>query len=1266
MSKSHFHSSVVTFALVILFCEGVIAAQAPTLITSTIDESRLVAVGHSTHPMARAEFDRGAASDSLPMERMLLVLKRSAERQAALDKFLEEVQQPGSPNFHRWLTPEQFGQQFGASDSDIQTVTAWLQKHGFQVAPTAPGRSFLEFSGQAGQVRNAFHTEIHKFTVKGVDHWANASDQQIPLALADAVAGVSTLHDFHAAPQSTILNANVSPMPDYTTGSGNHYLSPKDYQTIYNVNSLYPAITGAGTTIAVVGRTNIKIQDIISFRSLFGLPVNTPNIILNGTDPGDLGGGEEAEAVLDTSWSGALATGATVDLVVSKSTNTTDGVDLSEAYIINNNLANVMTESFGSCEASFTAAQEALISSNAQQAAAQGITYTVSAGDAGSAGCDDFNTETSATGPVSVNGLGSSPYTITVGGTQFNENGSNAYWSTSNGSYYNSAVSYIPEDVWNANCTGSTCGTGSILAGGGGASIYFAKPSWQTGVAGIPADGVRDVPDVSLTAAGHDAYLLCLAGGCSTSPATLNGIYGTSASAPSFASIVALISQKAGARLGQLTPRLYALAASENLGSCNASNTSVLPVSGCIFNDVTVGTNAVPGEANYNTAAETYPAGVGYDLASGLGSVNVANLVNNWSGVVVTAPTASLSPGSLTFASQTTGTTSAGQPVTLSNAGSATLNIASIALSGANAHDFGVSNNCGTTLAAGGTCSITVTFTPSATGARTANLVVTDNSGNVNGATQSLAITGTGTAAASGASATYKGADSGTLGNWTGKYGADGQLIPNGLQNPAAYATVNFSGSSNFTWTTSTIDPRALQSASGSSSRIASVYYSASAFTIDVNLTDGNTHQVSLYLCDWNSYLRTETVTIIDASNSNVLSTQSFSSFTGGVWESYLIKGHVQIQVTHTGGDNAIVNGIFFDPVSSTTVTSSASYSGADSVTLGNWTGKYGADGQLIPNGLQNPAAYATVNLTGSSNFTWTTSTSDPRALQSASGSSSRIASVYYSASAFTIDVNLTDGNTHKVSLYLCDWNSYLRTETVTIIDASSSNVLSTQSFASFTGGVWESYLIKGHVQIQVTHTGGDNAIVNGIFFDPVSSTTVTSSASYSGADSATLGNWTGKYGADGQLIPNGLQNPAAYAAVNFSGSSNFTWTTSTSDPRALQSASGSSSRIASVYYSASAFTIDVNLTDGNTHQVSLYLCDWNSYLRTETVTIIDASSSNVLSTQSFASFTGGVWEIYLIKGHVQIQVTHTGGDNAIVNGIFFDPVSSTAVTSSL
>ncbi len=747
MSKPKIFCSFFSFALGIVLAGGLLEAQSPDLIKTAIDDKQLTAVARTTHPSARKEFDQGIAPPSLPMERMLLVLKRSREQQAALTQFLDELQQPWSVNYHKWLTPQQFGERFGATDADIQKVTAWLEGHGFEVKAPEAGRGVIEFSGSAGQVQETFHTEIHHYRVNGVEHWANASDQQIPAALADAVAGVSTLHNFTAAPQSSLGQAKVS-VPQFSSG-GSNYLSPLDYDTIYNVSPLYPAITGAGIKIAVVGRTDINITDVTTFRSLMGLPNNPPNLILNGTDPGDLGGGEEAEAVLDTSWAGALATNATVNLVVSATTNTTDGADLSELYIIGHpSIANIMTESFGSCEASLGQAQTLLYTSNAMQAVAEGISYTVSAGDSGSAGCDDFNTETSATGPVSVNGLASTPYNVAVGGTQFNENGSPNYWSSTNGTYFNSALSYIPEDVWNANCTGSVCGTGSIIAGGGGASTYNTKPSWQTGVAGIPADGARDVPDVSLTAAGHDAYLLCLDGGCNlTTGAYFTVIYGTSASAPSFASIIALIDQKAGSSQGLINTRLYALAASETLASCNGSNTAGLPAANCIFNDVTVGTNAVPGEANYNTASETYNAGVGFDLASGLGSVNVANLVNNWV-AAVGVPSAGLSPQLLTFPTQTDGTTSAAQNLTLLNSGTGALTISSISIGGANASSFAQTNTCGTSLALGKSCTISVTFKPTAAGSLTATLTVTDNSGNVANSTQSATLNGTGSSVA--------------------------------------------------------------------------------------------------------------------------------------------------------------------------------------------------------------------------------------------------------------------------------------------------------------------------------------------------------------------------------------------------------------------------------------------------------------------------------------------------------------------------------------
>lgn len=365
-------------------------------------------------------------------------------------------------------------------------------------------------------------------------------------------------------------------------------------------------------------------------------------MVLDGPDPGDLGGSEEVEAVLDTSWSGAVAPGAFVSLVVSASTEATDGIDLSELYIIDNNLGAIMTESFGICEANATSAQAHAVSQLAEQAAAQGITYIVSTGDTGSAGCDNLG-ETQATGPVSVNLLAATPFNVAVGGTEFNEHGDDSlYWSTTNSQGSGtSALSYIPESVWNESCSVAQCGqaNASIAAGGGGPSTFFSKPSWQSGVPGIPSDSKRDIPDVAFTSAAfHDPYLLCVAHSCD--PDQLGDFFfvavgGTSIAAQTFAGIIALVSAavvplNSPPRLGMVNRVLYGLAAKENLSNCNASSVTGLPASNCIFNDVTNGNNAVPGEANFGTPAAQYQSGVGYDLASGLGSVNVANLVKNW------------------------------------------------------------------------------------------------------------------------------------------------------------------------------------------------------------------------------------------------------------------------------------------------------------------------------------------------------------------------------------------------------------------------------------------------------------------------------------------------------------------------------------------------------------------------------------------------------------------------------------------------------------
>jgi hypothetical protein len=635
---------------------GAQTANVPARITEAVDEKNLVTLKGNVHPLARLEFDRGAAPPDLRMDRMLLVLKRNPAQEAALQKLLDDQQDKSSPSYRRWLTPDQFGQQFGPADSDIQTVTEWLQSHGFRITQVSKGRTVIEFSGTANRVQEAFHTTIRKYTVNEAEHWANAVDPQIPAALSPVVAGIFTLHNFYKTPQSQIADAQTTAKvkpgtrPEFTSSSGQHALVPADYYTIYGFN---PLQISTNAKIAIVGRSNINLQDVTYFHFWTFDQAASAQVIVNGADPGDLGGGEEGEAVLDTTWAGAVAPSAWLALVVSASTVTTDGVDLSELYIIDNNLADVMSESFGDCESNSTSAQQAGIVTLAQQAAAQGITYVVSAGDSGAAGCDDPHTETLASHPISVNVLASTPYTVAVGGTMFNENGHNSsYWTTTNVQQtLGSAISYIPEDVWNEACISgaSGCTKAGIWAGGGGASTFVTKPSWQAGVPGIPSDGARDLPDVSLTAAGHDPYLLCLRGSCvpnSQGQISFAGASGTSASTPAFAGIMALVGQKTLVRLGQPNYVLYRLAAAENLSQCNASSTASLPASTCVFNDVTVGNNAVPGESGYGTSGAKYPSGTGYDLATGLGSVNVTALINQWSTVTFnpTTTTFSISP----------------------------------------------------------------------------------------------------------------------------------------------------------------------------------------------------------------------------------------------------------------------------------------------------------------------------------------------------------------------------------------------------------------------------------------------------------------------------------------------------------------------------------------------------------------------------------------------------------------------------------------------
>ncbi|QXE90901.1 protease pro-enzyme activation domain-containing protein [Geomonas subterranea] len=583
-----------------------------------IDDNDRVPLRGNVHPNARAEFDAGPAEPTLPMERMILTLKLAPEKHQQLNQLLAEQHDPASPNYQHWLTPEEFADRFAPDPEDIAAIKGWLTSQGFTIDEVSRGRTSINFTGDVAKVEKAFRTKIRKYQVDGKIRHANAQDPEIPRGLADVVAGVATLHDFGHKPMNTGARLLADVQPEYTYSSSIHWMSPIDFAAIYNLNPLYSAgYDGTGQSIAIVGRTHPTGNNWNDFRSIMGLPAKAVTVIVNGTDPGSVSTGEDNEADLDVEWAGAVAKNATIQFVISKTTVTTDGVDLSAKYIVDNNLAPVMSTSFGLCEASMGTAQNNFYNNLWQQAAAQGITSVVAAGDSGAAGCDSASA-TTGTG-LGINGLASTPYNVAVGGTTLNDQGG-GYWRSTNGPYYDSAIGYIPESAWNES--GLVSGGYQLWATGSGLSSVYAKPSWQV-APGVPASSMRGIPDVSLTASAHVPYLV-------RSKNALYMMSGTSASSPAFAGIMALIVQKTGVRQGNANIKLYQMG--------NAQYTSTGPV---VFHDSTAGSSSVPGVTGYSCTS-------GYDLVTGLGSVNANALVTNWP----TAAPLAISAGTLANGTQ--------------------------------------------------------------------------------------------------------------------------------------------------------------------------------------------------------------------------------------------------------------------------------------------------------------------------------------------------------------------------------------------------------------------------------------------------------------------------------------------------------------------------------------------------------------------------------------------------------------------------------------
>ena len=494
----------------------------------------------------------------------------------------------------------------------------------------------------------------------------------------------------------------------------------------------------------------------------------------------------------------------------------------------------------------------------------------------------------------------------------------------------------------------------------------------------------------------------------------------------------------------------------------------------------------------------------------------------------------------------------------------------------------------------------------------------------------------------------YVATDTTTQGNWKTAYGADGYNVIGDTTAYPAYAAVTPAGQTPYTWTASTTDVRALEQASATS-RLAATWYANSSFTVDVNLTDGQLHKVAMYFLDWSgSTPRAETVTVVDADTAAVLDTRNLASFGGGQYLVYNVSGHVTFQVTRTAGANAVVSGIFFG--GPFPPTSTVQFVATDTTTQGNWAAAYGADGYNVIGDTTSYPTYATVMPTGQTAYTWSASTTDVRALERASGAG-RLAAAWYANSSFSVDINLTDGQLHQIALYCLDWSSTQRAERIDILDATTNTLMDTRTVTSFNGGQYLIWNVSGHVTVKVTLTAGANAVVSGIFFG--SSRPPSSTAQFVEADATTQGNWQTAYGIEGYNVFGDTTSYPTYATVTPTGQTAYTWAASTNDVRALEK-SNLSGRVAGVWYANTSFLVDVNLTDGNTHQIALYLLDWDSTTRTERIDILDTATGTVLDSRNVTGFHGGLYMVWNVSGHITVKITKIGGANAVVSGVFF------------
>jgi uncharacterized protein (TIGR03437 family) len=628
--------------LILVSLAALVDAQASSPAAAAVDPARRVTLEDGRPAWANPPADLGALPASFPIQHATIVLARSPESQRAFEQFLDRQQQPGSAEYHRWLTPVEVGERFGVPASDIAAVAGWLGSANLQVESISNGRTLITFSGTAAAVGEAFGAPMHWYQVDGERRISIAAEPSIPAALGPVIRAVSGLYTVELNPMhGSGAASGPDPSSKATVGSS-HYVFPADFAAIYDVSPAYASgITGSGETIGIIGRSRVDNADIEYFQQLSGMAVQDPTVIVppNGTDPGaaqttqtSSPSDDQLEATLDVARAASVAPGATIDLIVSGNSSSYNGIYIASQYAIDTNPvpAHILNLSFGACENSGGARGVALWDVFFSQAAAEGISVFVCSGDSGAAGCDKYFSTPPASQILSPNYICSSSYATCVGGTEFADSSKTSqYWSAANGSGYLSALGYIPEGGWNEPL--GSGGAPRTASSGGGVSAYIPTPAWQSGIA--PGYQGRYTPDVALTSAAHDGYFLCFAAAGNGCPgATLQRFeyaYGTSASTPSMAGIAALINQNAGGPQGNLNPALYRLSVTAPAVFHDVTVASS-GVAACDVNTPSICNNSTPSPTGLTGGLAGYVVGPGYDLVTGLGSLDAGNLLASW------------------------------------------------------------------------------------------------------------------------------------------------------------------------------------------------------------------------------------------------------------------------------------------------------------------------------------------------------------------------------------------------------------------------------------------------------------------------------------------------------------------------------------------------------------------------------------------------------------------------------------------------------------